>query len=449
MFDRNMQNALIKLVNKEYSDKVILEDDDYQKIDFYIRDQDLIKNIINEFKFKSIGNVYDYPDALPQPDSINGMDMISNYDLFQRLAISKKFNSIVYYSYEGYSTHCVFLIDMEHLKTFTKKIKVILNQDSGFNLFKNSDFDCKLGEYVEITNSEENEDGVKRLDAIKKKVKNENLIFDKNSTITEVMKDILTFFKPEAQKMYTRLELPYKRGIILYGDPGNGKSAMIRELIRIVPDTSKVIINVDIYNIIKVLKSVIKTLNGRHAMVIIEDIDSMITDYNRSELLNILDGVDITSGIYFIGTTNYPDRIDPAFMNRSGRFDRAYNIGNPSRNTRRKFFKSKNLNKLFEDYDVYQAIEVCDDEREKEIINLFVDYSESLPMASLKELITSTSYMLAADPCISIEEAVIKSYNTLTGDMMSHKESHIRYGNNRMKSMVQYNNMPLGKMGWF
>ncbi len=46
------------------------------------------------------------------------------------------------------------------------------------------------------------------------------------------------------------------------------------------------------------------------AVLVIEDIDSMPEDV-RSFFLNTLDGATSKEGLFLIGTTNYPEEIDP------------------------------------------------------------------------------------------------------------------------------------------
>ncbi len=191
---------------------------------------------------------------------------------------------------------------------------------------------------------------------------------------------------------------------------------MIREMIRTLDKVTTIIINPGIPNIIKVLQSVIKSLDGKPAIIVIEDIDSIITDYNRSELLNVLDGVDVKSGIFFIGTTNYYEKIDPAFMNRSGRFDRTYKIENPSDVTRRLYFESRGVEELFEDRNPSQG----------DIVSLFVKSSEGLPMANLKELITSVAYTLATTE-LTLKDAIEQVSETIKGNRDSHIQAHSTY----------------------
>lgn len=431
MTSSNLETGLVRLANMLYSDDIYLDYDDCQKVDFRLYNEDILSTILKKFKFKDVGNVYDYPDFLPQPDSINGFDLAGNYDKFKRILISKKLNAVAYYTADKYSITCIFMIDKENLKKFSKHTKQALQQDSQANMFKDIDFKCEKREFIEI--GDPTGDSMKPADVLKKKVPKENLVFDEGSTITEVMKDIFTFFKPETQDLYKSMEIAYKRGIILYGDPGNGKSAMIREIIRLVPDVTKIVINPNVSQITRILSSLINSLNGKKAIVIIEDIDSLITSRNRSEFLNILDGVDIKSGVYFIGTTNYPDQIDPAFMNRSGRFDRTYEIGNPGEETRRIFFASRNLGELLAEYKTFEDDSKPDSN--EGVVELFTKYSTDLPMASLKEIMTSTQYLLAGNPDMSVEAAVKKTSEQLVKTKSDHAESHNQFKSNRLNRL--------------
>lgn len=413
-----MENQLVELANEYLNTDVYLER--YQKVDLYVYDQAIIKGIVNSCKFKDVGNVYDYPEILTQPTEMNIYQLTANYDMLHRIAVSEKFNAIMYYTSEGYSIKCAILIEIDKLKKFAKKVKNIISKDSGANIFKDVDFESGKGKYIEITNP--SDDKTKLVDIIQNTVNEENLVFDPESVINEVMDDINIFFSDKTLELYNKLEIPYKRGIILYGDPGNGKSAMIRELIRSMDGVVKVIINPGIHNVTAVLASLVKALNGKKAIIVIEDFDSVINERNRSEFLNILDGVSVISGIFFIGTTNYPDKIDPAFMNRSGRFDRTYEIKNPSENTRRLYFKSRKLGKLLSYYKTYK-----DDNKPDSndgVIELFVQHSDGVPMANLKELITSTSYLLASNDNMSIEEAITKCHENISATRDQHVQSY-------------------------
>ncbi len=66
-------------------------------------------------------------------------------------------------------------------------------------------------------------------------------------------------------------------------------------------------------------------------LLILEDLDSLVTDENRSFFLNEMDGFAANVGILTIATTNHPGKLDPAILDRPSRFDRKYHFGLPAR----------------------------------------------------------------------------------------------------------------------
>ena len=58
------------------------------------------------------------------------------------------------------------------------------------------------------------------------------------------------------------------------------------------------------------------------SVIILEDLDSLINDSNRSFFLNQVDGLEGNDGLLIIGTTNHFDRLDPGLSTRPSRFDR-------------------------------------------------------------------------------------------------------------------------------
>lgn len=57
-------------------------------------------------------------------------------------------------------------------------------------------------------------------------------------------------------------------------------------------------------------------------VIVLEDIDSLINDGNRSFFLNQLDGIEDNDGLLILATTNHFDRLDPGLSSRPSRFDR-------------------------------------------------------------------------------------------------------------------------------
>jgi len=57
---------------------------------------------------------------------------------------------------------------------------------------------------------------------------------------------------------------------------------------------------------------------------VLEDLDAMIHDQNRSFFLNELDGFQPNHGVVVLATTNHAEKLDTAILDRPSRFDRKY-----------------------------------------------------------------------------------------------------------------------------
>lgn len=414
-----MEQPLVSLVNNYLDDTdLYFYEGEYIKTIFSVYTKTKLKMIRDMFKFKKVGNASDYPELFPDTDTLTESDAYTDYDKINRIVISNKYRAAMIYTVQRYSIRIFCIIDKRCYKKFNKKLSEILNNYEDSGLFTNFDFKCKKKEYIEISDVKNEEE--KGVSIKKKKIDKEHLVFVKNSEIYNVMNDITLFFDKDTKALYSKMHLSYKRGVILYGNPGNGKSAMIREIIRNLSGVSIINISPNTQKVPFIISELISSLHNNPALIIIEDIDAVLDMYNRSEFLNILDGIDMRSGIYFIGTTNYPERIDPAFVNRSGRFDRMFNIGNPNQDIRYEFFKNSMIDEVLKGYKLYKN---DSQNTGKSIIDLFVIYSDDLSMANLKELMISTKYMLVSNRKMSIEDALEKVYTNLKTTKNNHVES--------------------------
>lgn len=419
----NIESSLTFITNTMLDNSdIYLYEGEYYKVNFNVYENTKLKSILNTFKYKKIGHAHDYPELFPQQDTFTENDIYNHYNKTNVICISEKYKSVMIYTEQKYYVRIFLLIDKKFYNKFNKKLIPILEAGRSSGIFNAIDFKCKEKEYIEISSTINEDD--KYVSIEKKKIPKETLVFDTSSEIFNVMEDIKLFFKKDTKELYKKMNILYKRGIILYGDPGNGKSALIRELIRQLHGVTIIIINPNTPRVTFVLSELINALKGKPSIIVIEDIDSVIMNNNRSEFLNILDGINMKSGVYFIGTSNYPERIDPAFVNRSGRFDRSYEIPNPNENVRKAFFRSCKISDILKDYKVHST---NSENTNLSITELFVKYSEGLSMANLKELMVSTQYMLILDKNKSIEECLEKSYVMITKSKTDHDKSHKDY----------------------
>jgi hypothetical protein len=147
----------------------------------------------------------------------------------------------------------------------------------------------------------------------------------------ELQDDLRQFF--DSRDVYERYRIPWKRGLLLVGPPGNGKTHTIKALLNWLNQPCLYVKSLKSrhYSDHDCLKSVFdRARKTTPCVLVMEDLDSLINDRNRSFFLNELDGFAANSGILLIATTNHPDRLDPAIVDRPSRFDRKYHFPLPA-----------------------------------------------------------------------------------------------------------------------
>jgi AAA+ superfamily predicted ATPase len=134
--------------------------------------------------------------------------------------------------------------------------------------------------------------------------------------------------------------LSIRRGLLLSGPPGNGKSTAIECFVNDIAGEASIII-VEAVEHIRAVYHLAQMLAP--AVVILEDLDLMTKsrqnpysyaaaskDDVTGELLQVLSGGSAYDDIVTIATTNHPEAIDEALAKRAGRFDAHIRMGYPS-----------------------------------------------------------------------------------------------------------------------
>ncbi len=204
-----------------------------------------------------------------------------------------------------------------------------------------------------ITYLVDTENGVQRRKYGEQAVVNREDVLLEESIKRDIFRSIDEFFKEDG-RFFKEYGLPYKRGILLYGTPGNGKTTLVKS---ITGSTKAPVVYWQITEFtgshsIQSVFGIVTRLAP--AILVIEDIDSM-PEYTRSIFLNTLDGVQSREGLFIIGTTNYPEKIDPALINRAGRFDRAYEIPSPSEKQRKEYLVKLDIQHIFSEEQLADA----------------------------------------------------------------------------------------------
>ncbi|KZW03762.1 P-loop containing nucleoside triphosphate hydrolase protein [Exidia glandulosa HHB12029] len=161
----------------------------------------------------------------------------------------------------------------------------------------------------------------------------------KKSFKDQIQNDVNGFY--QQGKVYKELGIPWKRGILMHGPPGNGKTISMKAIMKSAPATPLYVRTFQNYRGPEAaMKDVFdKARQNSPCLLVLEDLDNLIDATTRSFFLNQLDGLGDNDGMLIIGTTNYLDRIDPSLSKRPSRFDRKLLFDDPDREERTLYVK--------------------------------------------------------------------------------------------------------------
>ena len=169
----------------------------------------------------------------------------------------------------------------------------------------------------------------------------EDVILDaemKKSIVGEVTK----FFN--SKDKYRKLQVPWKRGVIFHGPPGNGKTISIKAMMHSLYDRDDPVPTLYVRSLAAfggpkhaISLIFLKARQMAPCFLVFEDLDSIVSDAVRSYFLNEVDGLRDNDGILMVGSTNHLERLDPGISKRPSRFDRKYLFPDPNMEERVKY----------------------------------------------------------------------------------------------------------------
>ena len=217
----------------------------------------------------------------------------------------------------------------------------------------------------------------------------DSFIFDKEYAermSSVIFEEIENFWNKK--ELYKANNLVHKRGILLTGLPGTGKSSIITMLSNQIINKGGVVFKITSVNnfigYIEFIKNYFRKIEPDTPVItIIEDIDV----YHQVEptLLDFLDGKSQIENHVIIATSNDTSDMSDAYF-RPGRLDLFVEIPLPDAVTRREYFENKKV--------------------PSDLIDKFVEVSDEMSIAELKELYVS---VLILD--YSIEDSVNKIFS--------------------------------------
>lgn len=147
----------------------------------------------------------------------------------------------------------------------------------------------------------------------------------------------------ERERAFREFKFLWKRGIMLWGPPGSGKTSLLQLLSKDIIERDGLTIYIENPKIaVRGLEMLREIEPDRPLVVILEDIDSMVRSYGEELILSLLDGEVQIDNVVYVATTNYPELLDPRLVNRPSRFDEVIKIGMPSPAARKVYLEKKN-----------------------------------------------------------------------------------------------------------
>ncbi len=194
------------------------------------------------------------------------------------------------------------------------------------------------------------------------------------------------------------------RGLLFIGVPGTGKTLTGRTIMK---EANSTFIWVSSKDFERFSPTVVLSLAFKLArelaptVVFIEDIDTWLGGHSIDLLKTELDGIRVNKGVITILTSNTPEKLPDALIDRPGRFHDVLKFDLPNKKIRKKMIikwafaekiKSESVSELF--------------------IDKIVEETEGYSGAHIKELVRYAK-MIAEDEKIKMEEALIQSLEKL------------------------------------
>src|SRR5260370_3537598 len=195
----------------------------------------------------------------------------------------------------------------------------------------------------------------------------------KDTASDEIIAGIRKFW--ESQAAFNKLGMLYKRGILLWGPAGSGKTVTVTILMReLVVAGGAVLFCEKPHLSVHALEMLRKGLNNSRLIVVVEGFEENVPKFCRHTILALLDGEHQVANVVNIATTNFPERLGARIVNRPSRFDHVRKIGMPNDAARHAYLEAT----------VPKGSPFCSD------IHKWVEDTNGMSIAHIRELVVAT-----------------------------------------------------------
>ena len=208
---------------------------------------------------------------------------------------------------------------------------------------------------------------------VSKHILTDTLIDLGDSNSSRVIAGIRNFWTKGSR--YKEKGLVYKRGVLLWGPAGSGKTATMSLLVEELIGMGGIVLLVQNPGFATRALPILRRIEpDRPLIVVLEDIEEIIASYGEHELLALLDGEHQTDNVVNVASTNYPEQLGQRIVNRPSRFDEVWKVGFPSPHMREQYL-----------WHILGA------DAEKFPVASWVRQTEGMSIAHLKELVVAVT----------------------------------------------------------
>mgnify|MGYP000905149014 CR=1 FL=1 len=166
-----------------------------------------------------------------------------------------------------------------------------------------------------------------------------------NGLHQDLLNDIKQFWCSEEK--YRKFGNVFKKNILLYSLPGNGKTSLINQICKqVIDEYDGIVFSIDdeiaLETYPKLMQRIREIEPKRKIVTVIEDFDRLVQKDSLSALLlQILDGSEQFDGVLTVATTNYPNKIGRQYTSRPSRFNVIKEYKKPDKEVRKFYITNK------------------------------------------------------------------------------------------------------------